>query len=791
MRFLVIVLILVLVCPWAVFAQSEEELEARAQRALNDYLNIIRLSPASLDPNSPILRSGLVVPQGTTLLSLDLNGDSLTLNFNPALLDVLTSDGAGQADLEEIARRFFTVVEETLGDRLEHYRYYEVLVDGKPLADFLPEPAPINDGLISPQSGDNRIVISAGHGLYVVGRAGRLGCDPANLPASWDYQRPCYFEMWEDALTPEFAQRLLGDLEAYRGVQIYSARAKDKAGLGESGVAAWLESGRQYLKSLSLPSNIWDSGGSHYDEDINSRPFYANYLAAQSLINLHTNGGGGRGSEVWFDTGHAAAAQSEVLANAIYQELLTSIRRDYDPNWRGRGVKGVAGLYGETRLARMPAVIVEVGFHDNAEDIEALTDPRFQEIVSGALSRGVAGFLGLEPLPTITPWPGPPNKRSPGVSISVYPRPEVESLSPTLSWQAVDSATHYAVYVADVLTRQLVYSNEQIRALSITLPSGILSPTRVYRWNVVAKRGSEEGSYSNLLYFKTPVNPPPPLQPRLIPLGSNCTVGAVSSECDLSVGLYDVENYGALGFNFLSNAFDLIQVRPFAPLDSCQVNQLVQHVMLVCPENINKEGKILSLRLYRKLAGPASISIAEANLFNLEQAQTAQLSLEGGSLNLTSYVECPMVDSIHYPFGDVDRSKERSEQDVKLILALASGEMALENNYLRYQADIDASGKVDLADALLLAQRPEKLVIHPKELVFKVGQGPTCVMVASLASSDISSLSFSASSGVTVNDITPANALRKLYQVSLAANSSSGKIDFRLGNLTNTLLIRR
>lgn len=75
-------------------------------------------------------------------------------------------------------------------------------------------------------------------------------------------------------------------------------------------------------------------------------------------VAIHSNAGGGRGAEVWvFKKGFKA----EKLARCIYG-YLESITPVTD-----RGVRENPSLY-ETKYTTAPAVIVEVSFHDNADD---------------------------------------------------------------------------------------------------------------------------------------------------------------------------------------------------------------------------------------------------------------------------------------------------------------------------------------------------------------------------------------------------------------------------------------
>ena len=159
-----------------------------------------------------------------------------------------------------------------------------------------------------------------------------------------------------------------------------------------------------------------DFGATEYARDINSRPFYSNWLDAAALISIHNNGGGGTGTETWFDETNGLAAESRRLAQMINDHVVRAIRESYYPQWPDRGLRSCNGCKGETRLASRPAVLLEVAFMDtprpdNAalhDDTfkrivaravrEALHDQKFRQIVAYGIRDGLHAFAGL-PLP--------------------------------------------------------------------------------------------------------------------------------------------------------------------------------------------------------------------------------------------------------------------------------------------------------------------------------------------------------------------------------------------------------
>ncbi|MEM7396276.1 MAG: N-acetylmuramoyl-L-alanine amidase, partial [Verrucomicrobiota bacterium] len=120
---------------------------------------------------------------------------------------------------------------------------------------------------------------------------------------------------------------------------------------------------------------------------------YANHLGVDLMISLHTNGSQGTGTETYHDSTSGNPAGSLAAANAIHANVISSIRGDYDPAWTDRGVKNSLGAFGEIREANVPAVLIEVAFHDTFSDNTALQDTSFRTLVANAIANGVDEYF--------------------------------------------------------------------------------------------------------------------------------------------------------------------------------------------------------------------------------------------------------------------------------------------------------------------------------------------------------------------------------------------------------------
>lgn len=98
---------------------------------------------------------------------------------------------------------------------------------------------------------------------------------------------------------------------------------------------------------------------------------------------IHSNAGGGRGSEVF---AYAVGGNGEKAAKAIYSEI-----EPLTPT-SDRGVKLNPSLY-ELRNTNAPAALVEIAFHDNSEDAAWIVGNI--ETIGVALAKGVLKYFGI------------------------------------------------------------------------------------------------------------------------------------------------------------------------------------------------------------------------------------------------------------------------------------------------------------------------------------------------------------------------------------------------------------
>ncbi len=107
--------------------------------------------------------------------------------------------------------------------------------------------------------------------------------------------------------------------------------------------------------------------------------------------------------------------------------------------------------------------------------------------------------------------PSAPNITSPGSSSR--PGPTLNTLTPTLQWNAVSNATSYALAISKYPygSGNIIYNPQYVYGTSHTVPAGRLQPGVLYRWNMQARNSSGVSAVSNTLYFVTPTPPGAPV----------------------------------------------------------------------------------------------------------------------------------------------------------------------------------------------------------------------------------------------------------------------------------------
>jgi len=129
--------------------------------------------------------------------------------------------------------------------------------------------------------------------------------------------------------------------------------------------------------------NLTDILGRTVSESLTLRADGSNNFGADYCVSIHCNAGGGIGAETFaFQRG----TKGDQLAGRIQAQLVAM-------GMRNRGVKYSQDLF-MLRRPNAPAVLVELGFIDNANDNDILRNRQFE--LAQAVTKGILEQLNIE-----------------------------------------------------------------------------------------------------------------------------------------------------------------------------------------------------------------------------------------------------------------------------------------------------------------------------------------------------------------------------------------------------------
>jgi len=111
----------------------------------------------------------------------------------------------------------------------------------------------------------------------------------------------------------------------------------------------------------------------------------SNRFKADIHVALHSNAGGGEGTEVY---AFGPATNSERLAQALYKQV-APLTPGAD-----RGVKYNPALLEVGNRVHATSALIEVGFHDNPTDSEWIVQST--SVIAAALYRGICDYYGYD-----------------------------------------------------------------------------------------------------------------------------------------------------------------------------------------------------------------------------------------------------------------------------------------------------------------------------------------------------------------------------------------------------------
>ena len=223
---------------------------------------------------------------------------------------------------------------------------------------------------------------------------------------TWKYIGTYWFDAGANASTGSV---VASNLSSVAGQQVVVDAVRFGGGVGDyndgggvSGKPRWEESGKYYAGFM---------GQTYANGTVNAMPAYAAWECEDSweggtnnnamYLAWHSNANTGSdrgtisfayGSGGW-GTAFDGIAGGDVLRNSIHDEMINDIRAGWDASWANLGK--TTNWYGEINPGnngKMPAALIEVAFHDNAADTQALLDPRFRQLVARSVYQGIVKF---------------------------------------------------------------------------------------------------------------------------------------------------------------------------------------------------------------------------------------------------------------------------------------------------------------------------------------------------------------------------------------------------------------
>ena len=129
--------------------------------------------------------------------------------------------------------------------------------------------------------------------------------------------------------------------------------------------------------------------------ELSERAAIANKLNADYFISVHINAGGGTGFESYIYNGNVSSA-TIAYQNVIHAEIMKAIGNVTD-----RGKK--RANYAVLRETKMPAILTENLFIDNANDAAKLKSEQFLQQVAYGHVQGIVKAFGLKKKANSTP----------------------------------------------------------------------------------------------------------------------------------------------------------------------------------------------------------------------------------------------------------------------------------------------------------------------------------------------------------------------------------------------------
>ena len=304
--------------------------------------------------------------------------------------------------------------------------------------------------------------------VHHAGGASHVRVDQRRHGSTWVLLGRWYFEA---GAGPERAAVVIandsaepGRVISFDAVRLGGGMAVHERGGVTTGRPAYESAARYSTQLLGAPPSVWDySEVADGSRDVVARPRFAawEHEAGEDAIYVayHTNAPSPARGTMSIAFGNtfpccsglgdfAGTPGSLELLVAVHDELVGDLRAAWDPTWRDAGkVTAALGELRPTHNGEMPAILVEIAFHDTLADAEALRAPRFRNLAARAMAQGIAKFFAAKDQRALVLPPEPPSavrvENLGGGALRVSWRP------PAADGAGGDAPTAYRVHVSD------------------------------------------------------------------------------------------------------------------------------------------------------------------------------------------------------------------------------------------------------------------------------------------------------------------------------------------------------
>jgi MYXO-CTERM domain-containing protein len=265
---------------------------------------------------------------------------------------------------------------------------------------------------------------------YVVRHSGgesHIRVDQRRHGSTWVFLGEFYFEAGAPASRASVAvlddSADVGAFVSCDAVRFGTGAAVHDRGGGDNGRPMYEQAARYYTQWNGAPTSVFAAFDGDGTSDVSTRSRFAAWDVSPGedavYVAWHSNAPNPRVGTSTYSYGSSAppgplsnfsgVAGSRELQDFVHFEIIDDLRAAWDPQWADEGrFTAYFGEVNPNHNPHMPAILVEVAYHDTPADATQLRDPRFRQLVARAMAQGIARYYAdKDGTPLVLP-PEPP-----------------------------------------------------------------------------------------------------------------------------------------------------------------------------------------------------------------------------------------------------------------------------------------------------------------------------------------------------------------------------------------------